>query len=113
VIQSGPQRAGAVALLHHGHVSTLERAWNRPRERTLVEVSGWTATSYPEQPAVDDWHVVLTYSDLMSQLRRTRSGEVSARCPIMVFRSIREVRKARRSSTCRSPSNPPRSVSSS
>ena len=53
-------------MLHDGHVSNLERAWNRPRERTLVEVLRWTAVSHPEEPAVDDGHVVLTYRDLMS-----------------------------------------------
>ena len=55
-----------MTLLHDGHVSNLERAWNRPRERTLVEVLRWTAVSHPEEPAVDDGHVVLTYRDLMS-----------------------------------------------
>ena len=62
----GRHRAQAVTLIHDGHVSTLERALNSPRERTLVEVLRWTAASYPEEPAVDDGHVVLTYRDLMS-----------------------------------------------
>jgi len=53
-------------LNHDGHVSTLERAWNRPLERTLVELLRWTASTYPEEPAVDDGHVVLTYRELMS-----------------------------------------------
>ena len=64
--RSPRQRAGAVTLIHDGHVSTLERAWHRPPERTLVEMLRWTADSYPEEPAVDDGHVVLTYRDLMS-----------------------------------------------
>jgi len=64
--RSGWQRAGVVPLNHDGHVSTLERAWNKPRERTLVELLRWTASTYPEGPAVDDGHVVLTYRELMS-----------------------------------------------
>jgi non-ribosomal peptide synthetase component F len=60
------QRAAAVTLIHDGHVSTLERAWNRTPERTLIEILRWTAGTYPEDAAVDDGHVVLSYRDLMS-----------------------------------------------
>jgi non-ribosomal peptide synthetase-like protein len=55
-------------VLHDGRVNILERAWNAPRERTLVDVLAWTAASYPQDPAVDDGHVVLTYRDLMSEV---------------------------------------------
>lgn len=72
-----PQRAGAVTLLHDGHVSSLERAWKVPPERTLVEVLRWTAASYPEEPAVDDGHVVLTYRDLMSAVGAV-AGQLAA-----------------------------------
>ena len=55
-------------MLHDGWVSILERAWNAPRERTLLDVLRWTAASFPDDPAVDDGHVVLTYNHLISEV---------------------------------------------
>jgi non-ribosomal peptide synthetase-like protein len=71
------QRAGVVLLPHDGRVNTLERASNKPPERTLVEVLGCTAASYPDEPAVDDGHVVLTYHDLLSAVG-TAAGRLAA-----------------------------------
>ncbi len=44
----------------------LERGALAPPERTLVEILQWTAATFPDQPAIDDGHLVLTYSDLMA-----------------------------------------------
>ena len=74
MIQCDLAEAAGPTMPHHGYVSTLERAWNKPQERTLVEVLAWTATTYPEAPAIDDGHVVLTYRDLMVEV-----GAVAAR----------------------------------
>ncbi|MDQ1537194.1 MAG: hypothetical protein QOE58_1587, partial [Actinomycetota bacterium] len=56
------------AVPHDGLVSILERAWNLPLERTLVDVLESTAASHPEDPALDDGHLVLSYRDLMSEV---------------------------------------------
>jgi non-ribosomal peptide synthetase-like protein len=68
-------------VLHDGWVNSLERGWKCPPERTLIEVLRSTAASHPDDPAVDDGHVVLTYLDLMSAVgavarRLTAAGVV-------------------------------------
>ncbi|MDP9219863.1 MAG: hypothetical protein M3P23_04890, partial [Actinomycetota bacterium] len=55
-------------------MNPLERGSFAPLERTLVEILRWTAASYPDDPAIDDGHVVLTYADLMAAV-----GEVARR----------------------------------
>jgi non-ribosomal peptide synthetase-like protein len=55
-------------------MNTLERSRLAPPERTLVEILRYTAATHPDEAAVDDGHVVLTYADLMSA-----SGDVARR----------------------------------
>ena len=55
-------------------MNDLERGALAPPERTLVEILRYTAATHPDQPAVDDGHVVLTYSALMAA-----AGDVARR----------------------------------
>src|SRR4051794_17052212 len=55
-------------------MNTLERGHLAPPERTLVEILRFTAATHPDEAAVDDGHVVLTYADLMSA-----AGDVARR----------------------------------
>src|SRR5690348_9954482 len=55
-------------------MNTLERSRLAPPERTLVEILRYTAATHPDEAAVDDGHVVLTYADLMGA-----AGDVARR----------------------------------
>ncbi len=57
-----------------GEPGPLERGRSAPPERTLVDILRATVSAHPDEPAVDDGHVVLTYAEL---LRRVE--EVAAR----------------------------------
>ena len=73
-----PDAAVAANVIHDGWVSTLERAWNGPRERTLIEVLRATAADHPQDPAVDDGHVIHTYAELISAVGAVTQRLVAA-----------------------------------
>ncbi len=54
--------------------SPLERGPFAPPERTLVDIFRATVAAHPDDPAVDDGHVVLTYAQLLHRVE-----EVAAR----------------------------------
>ena len=64
----------AARLAHLSGVDALERGPLAPPARTLVDILGATAAAFPDAPAIDDGHVVLTYAELL-----TRSQEVARR----------------------------------
>ncbi|TDO34338.1 non-ribosomal peptide synthetase-like protein [Kribbella sp. VKM Ac-2527] len=49
---------------------TLRRGDSAPPERTLVDILQETATKYPDEPALDDSHVSLSYSELQAQVKK-------------------------------------------
>lgn len=49
---------------------TLRRGDSAPPERTLVDILQATAAKYPDEPALDDSHVSLSYRELLGQVTR-------------------------------------------
>ncbi|WP_432945295.1 Pls/PosA family non-ribosomal peptide synthetase [Kribbella sp. CA-253562] len=49
---------------------TLRRGDSAPPERTLVDILHETAAKYPDDPALDDSHVSLSYRELLDQVGR-------------------------------------------
>lgn len=54
-----------------GIPSQFLRSTEAPQERTLVDIFTTTATEHPDAPALDDGNGVLTYSELLAEVRAT------------------------------------------
>ena len=68
---SGHRRGEEVAsrLAHLSGVDALERGPLAPPERTLVDILDATAAAFPDEPAIDDGHAVVTYAELLTRIQ--------------------------------------------
>ena len=50
-------------------MDALERGPLAPPERTLVDILGATAAAFPDEPAIDDGHAVVSYAELLTRVQ--------------------------------------------
>ena len=56
-------------MAHLSDVDALERGPLAPPARTLVDILDATVAAFPDEPAIDDGHAVVSYAELLTRIQ--------------------------------------------